>query len=126
MIGTSTFEPALPKEYPQPEETQPEAPYICEIVDVMLGDSDGFVKHIGMRMSFPSEIEGHPEDLYMFHTVDLERPPENEFISFDDATMSMLKQWARVGGDLDNVVIEHRNRVRQMIESTNPSSDSDS
>lgn len=114
MIGTSTFE------------SESEAPYICEIVDITFGSSDGFVERIGFNMFFSSEIEEHPGDLYMFHTVDLERPPEDKFIPFDDITLSVLKQWARVSGDLDNVVVEHRNRIRQMIESTNISSNGDS
>ena len=127
MIGTSTFEPASPKEYPQPEETQREELYTCEIDDLRLGGPDGLILSVGMHIFFPTEIEEYPHPtLTMYYTVDLERPPEDEFISFDNVTIDMIKEWARIHGDLENIVIEHRERIRTMTVSSNPSPDSDS
>lgn len=72
-----------------------------------------------MDICFPAEIEEHPEPaLYMSQLVTFEKPSEDDFISFDDVTIEMIKEWARVCGDLENKVIEHRERIKAMIEST--------
>jgi hypothetical protein len=98
------------------------SPYEGEISDIRFGGSDGFILSVSMDISFPAEIEEHPEPtLYMFHTVTFERPPEEEFISFDNVTIDMIKNWAKI--DLENKVIEHRERIRTMIQSITPADD---
>jgi hypothetical protein len=98
--------------------------YEGEISDIKFGDSDGFILSVGMDIFFPAEIEEHPEPtLHMFHTVTFERPPEEEFISFDNVTIDMIKKWAKIDGDLENKVIEHRERMRTMIQSVTPADD---
>lgn len=35
----------------------------------------------------------------------------------------MIKEWARIYGDLENKVIEHRERIRTMVQSLTPADD---
>lgn len=100
------------------------SPYEGEISDINFGDSDGFILRVGMDIFFPAEIEEHPDStLYMFHTVTFERPSDEDFIPFDNVTIDMIKEWARIYGDLENKVIEHRERIRTMVQSLTPADD---